>query len=211
MTLTIGSSEDRVTIEPTRGGHRNCVPGVPRHFTKRRLGTQRRATRGVAASRPCLEEEQPRSPREPWPSRVAVHRLGSVQSPPVDLGARVLRVRPDQNKRTRLPGGRQQVWYVGRLSVSVPAPGRLWEKKPPDYGWCSYPSSRLSKGYSKISLCRTGSHPASKSQSYSSSLSLSSSDFSCSTSALYFSASSLYWGVSSVSIVDGNPSSFLLK
>ncbi len=129
MALTIGSSEDRVILEPANGGHRNCVPGVPRHFTKRRLGTQRRASGGVAASRPCLEEEQPRSPREPWPSRVTVHRLGSVQSPPVDLGARVMRVRPDQNKTTRLTGGRQQVWYVGRLSVSVPAPGRLRAKK----------------------------------------------------------------------------------
>ena len=144
MALTIGLSEDRVIIEPTRGGHRNCVPGVPRHVTKRRLGTQRRAPGGVAAFGFCLEGEQPRSPTEPRPSWVTVQRLGSVQSQPVDLGARVLRVRPDRNKRTRLTGGRQQVWYNGRLSVSVPAPGRLRTKKPPDCGRLSYPSSRLS-------------------------------------------------------------------
>ncbi|MEE9120513.1 MAG: hypothetical protein V3U56_04420 [Syntrophobacteria bacterium] len=77
---------------------------------KRRLGTLRRASGGVAASGSCPEEEQPRSPREPRPSWVTVKRLGSVQDPPADLGARVLRVRPDQNIKTRLPGGRQQVW-----------------------------------------------------------------------------------------------------
>ena len=129
LTITAPNDNNKGKDEPANGGHRNCVPGVPRHFTKRRLGTQRRASGGVAASRPCLEEEQPRSPREPRPSRVTVKRLGSVQSSPADLGARVMRVRPDQNKTTRLTGGRQQVWYVGRLSVSVPAPGRLWAKK----------------------------------------------------------------------------------
>jgi hypothetical protein len=130
--LTSRKSKDNIkgyASEPAWGGHRNCVPGVPRHFPKRRLGTQRRATRGVVASRSCLEEEQPRSPREPRPSRVTVKRLGSAQCSLADLDARVMRVRPDQNKITRLPGGRQQVWYVGRLSVSVPAPGRLQAKK----------------------------------------------------------------------------------
>lgn len=91
-------------------GTETASPECRATLRKRRLGTQRRASGGVAASGPCLEEEQPRSPLEPWPSWVTVKRPGSVQRSPADLGARVVRVRPDQNKRTRLPGGRQQVW-----------------------------------------------------------------------------------------------------
>jgi hypothetical protein len=85
-----------MTREPVSGRHRNCVPGMPRHVMKRRLGTIVCASRGLAASGSFLASERARSRSETLPSLVTVWWWGSAQYQPAELCTRVLRVRPGQ-------------------------------------------------------------------------------------------------------------------